>query len=119
VATLVRVTATEWVEGLQARIQEFSRTRSSPVVEVHLAFSHVVLRVKRADAGPGDSQVTFDVFPDAEPGPAILDAMVRRDPDGELYTPRQVIVRLDRIDRVELLHDLPRATSIGFQAPDE
>jgi hypothetical protein len=68
----------------------------------------------RVAAGPGEMFVTFDAFPDVEPGPAVLAAMVQ-DHDGEYHTARAVIASLHDIRSVELLHEPPERTkTIGF-----
>jgi hypothetical protein len=108
--------AEDWVNGLTESIREFSRTRGSPVVRVHLNTES--FNASRVAAGPGDLFVTFDAFPDVEPGPAVLAAMVQ-DRDGEYHTARVVIASLHDIRSVELLHEPERTRTIGFRAPDD
>jgi hypothetical protein len=109
-------TASDWVDGLRAQVQEFSRARGTPpVVDVRLSSGEAV-KVQRVEPGPGDFFVTLQVYPDVEPGDAILEAMVR-DAEGEYHTARVLAVNLHRIDRVELLHDVPAARTLGFRTP--
>jgi hypothetical protein len=109
--------ASDWVDGLSAEIREFSRVRGTPIVEVHLA-DGLIVKVQQARPGPGDLFVSFSVFPDVEPGEAVLAAMVK-DRDEEYHTARVVVASLHHVIRVELLHDLPAAKTVGFQSPAE
>jgi hypothetical protein len=107
--------ASDWVDGLNAEIRDFSRTRGTPIVQVHFADGESV-KVQQVRSGPGDLFVSLSVYPDAEPGDAVLAAMVK-DLDDEYHTARVVIRSLNQIARVELLHDEPAAKTIGFRDP--
>lgn len=108
--------ATDWVDGLTEAIRSFTRSRGSPIVAVHLTTE--TFHVQKVTPGPGDLFVTFDAYPDVEPGDAVLAAMVE-DRDGERHTARVVLASLSEIRKVELLHGAPGpAQTIGFRAPD-
>jgi hypothetical protein len=107
--------ASEWVDGLHTQIADFSRTRT-PVVEVFLG-SGQRFRVQRAVAGPGESWVTLDVYPEIDAGQNVLEQMVADD-EGELHSARTIMLGLHQIARIELLHDADRAQTLGFRGPD-
>ena len=109
--------ASDWVDELNEAIRSFGKSRSTtPVVVVHLTGERFA--ACRATPGPGASFVTFDVYPDAEPGAAVLAAMVR-DSDDKYHTARVVIVALHEVRKVEILLESPkRSESFGFRAAD-
>lgn len=105
--------AQDWSEWLREAIREFARTRrvASPVVKIVLADEESFF-IQHVTAGPGDDLVTFSVYPPGL-GQAVLDALVPGE-DGELMTPRAVIVHVGRVGRVELLTEAPGRAAVGF-----
>jgi hypothetical protein len=109
--------ASEWVDGLTAAIYEFSQTRGSPVVVVHLAAE--AFRIQRTTPGPGDQFVTFEAYPDVVAGDAVLATMIRDD-EGNYHTARVVLASLQEIRSVDLLHGTTeQVRTYGFRAPAE
>jgi hypothetical protein len=103
-----------WVVALLGVASQFSKTRGTPTVTVHLA-SGPVLTAQTITAGPGDTFVTMEVYPTAKDARA---EMVKG-PDNELHTPSVVIADIRQIDRVELSENTPQEKETGFRLPRE
>lgn len=107
--------AAEWVDGLRAQTRNFARTRKqTPVVRVTL-LSGENFYVESTEPGPGDSFVTFGVFPGTE---KVLEKMVR-DNEGDYHTARVIVVSLHQLQQVDILYDAARSGTIGFRAPED
>jgi hypothetical protein len=101
--------ASEWHDALLAAVAAYEETRGeTPAVRVTLMPSQEQLLLHRAAAGPGESLVTLEPFPESEK------EMVER--EGSFSTPRVVLVHPNAIVRVELLYEVPGAdVPMGFQ----
>jgi hypothetical protein len=112
--------AAEWADTLREGIRAFSRSRrvGSPAVQVTLADGESFF-LMRAEPGPGDDWISLYPYP-----PGRLDEMVD-DADaeeGELTTPRVVIIHPEMVAKIELLVEADEARRghlLGFRLQDD
>jgi hypothetical protein len=110
------MTAQEWSEWLSEAIRAFARTRrGSPVVEITLRDGDSFYVQHARALG---ELLTLAAYPEGF-GQEVIDALIE-DNEGDLHTPRVVIVHPTDVLRVELLAHAAGegALPIGFDGSD-
>jgi hypothetical protein len=111
--------AAEWADTLREGIRAFSRSRrvDSPAVQVTLADGESFF-LMRAEPGPGDDWISLYPYPAGRLDEMIDDA----DAEGELTTPRVVIIHPEMVAKIELLVEADEARRghlLGFRLQDD
>jgi hypothetical protein len=111
--------AAEWADTLREGIRAFSRSRrvGSPAVQVTLADGESFF-LMRAEPAPGDDWISLYPYPAGRLDEMIQDA----DAEGELTTPRVVIIHPEMVAKIELLvepDEARRGHLLGFRLQDD
>jgi hypothetical protein len=101
--------SSEFVARLRTLAENFARARNIPSTVIRVWTAQDAYDVAAAGAGPLDGFLTLDVYPD-DPDDMVAGT------DGASLTPRQVILPIGAITRIELLAERPREHAIGFAA---